>query len=236
MQPIQVYPTATPIELSPPVSYWKAYENRINLWSVLNKTNQNKPELLYPGMRIVIALKGKTYQGIFAGFTDLASKVPHVVILDKMIHQPWMDKEPNLDTAVKTVWSHQIKLLGGEQVPFIFLPITFYPSDTTPNEPGLPEASSGTPMPSVLPPLIEIPGIPPVANNAPTAPPIIEKFVKIGGQTVKLIGDDVFAEDWVNLVPDEMNKLRICDLVVDGKTVDAESFKLQKLDWVKQEQ
>lgn len=249
MQTIQVYAMTTPIEMSPPMSYWKAYETKTNLWSVLNKVSvpvPNQPQLLHPGMRIVAAIKGKTYQGYFAGYTHISSKSPQAVIVPEMVKQPWMDEEPQLDGAQKTMWSNKISSMGGQLIPIVHVPITFY-SDTVQHQTPIPlngnhVAVSKTPLNEsinadhALSPNIPV-GIPGPIAAALLPPslsvPVKEKIVNIGGKKAKIVEDDVFIEDWVDLET-APEKYRIIDVIVDGKKVEPESYILQMLDWVQQ--
>jgi len=241
MQTIQLFATHLPTEMSPPISYWDAYQKRINLWSVLNKVSHpipNQPQLLYPGMKVVIAFKGKSTQGYFAGFTDITTDVPKIVIVDEMRHAPWMDEPPDLESAQKTVWSHKIKTLGGQVFPIIHVPITFYASEPVAVQnplntaaminpaatlgpsadkfhTSLPPASTGLPMPEVKPPAVS------------------EKILNIGGKKAKIVNDEVFIEDWVDVDP---KKYRVVDVIHDGAKIKPKEYKIQKLDWVKQEE
>jgi len=194
-------------------------------------------------MRVAAAIKGQTIQGIFAGFTQLSSMSPQAVIVQEITHQPWMDEEPSMEVVVNEMWSNKVNAIGGQLIPVIHVPITFYSDNTQPStqQPfNNPAAGHVPPMPGEVPDPVfpTIPnGVPPLMVP-PMQPPVhsikaVEKIIKIGDKKAKLIGDDVYIEDWVDVEPD---RFRLTDLIVDGHMAEPDSFKIQKLDWVKQEE
>ena len=257
---------AAPTEMSPPISYWRAYETKTPLWSVINRVSvpvPNQPQQLYPGMRVVAAIKGKTFQGYFGGYTHIMSKKPQAVIVPEMVKQPWMDEVPNLDGVQRTIWDARVAGMGGQLVPIGHVPMTFY-SDAAPVQqnvqqpvqplqppPSVPQhIANSRHIPVSKEPLAEninadaalSPMIPnaapfqsPMATSLmPSAPPsIAEKIVTINGTKTKIVGDDVFIQDWVDV---EAEMFRVTDVVFDGMNIEPQSYKVQKLDWVKQEE
>ena len=259
-----------PTEICQPVSYWQAYLGRIELWSILNlvsRPSPNMPQKLYPGMRVIVQKPGdkKPVKGIFAGFVYLQSGLAKIVIINQMIHQPWMDRMPELDKPQikQTLWEHNLKSMGGISIMIRGLPMTFYPSVISEEDQkigGTPKLDK-VPVPKAnledlgikvddLQKDLKFPEMDPATEAEAVGnmmvppeepvelPPVQrEKIIKIGNQTCKLMGDKVYTEQWVDMELEEQARYRVADLIVDGKTIaEPDSYKLQKLDWVEQEQ